>query len=65
MHLDHFLLICNAFVFPLKKQDFKKSCLDFDFISLIHSYVYMNIALCYQEFYFHVSCNRLVMPHSV
>ena len=38
--------MCNAFVFCLKKQDnFRKSCVDFNFISLIHSYVYIHIAL--------------------
>ena len=35
--------------FCLKKQDnFRKSCVDFYFISLIHSYIYIHIALCYQ-----------------
>ena len=47
--LYKFLLMCNAFVFLLKKQDtfffffFKKSCFDFDFIYFIHSYVYIYI----------------------
>ena len=51
--------MCNVFVFCLKKQYiyFFKSFVDFEFISLIHSYVYINIALCYQEFYLQVSCN--------
>ena len=37
----------------------KKSCVDFDFISLILSYVYIHIALCYQEFCLQDSCNNL------
>ena len=43
----NFLFMCNAFVFCLKKQDIflEKSCVDLDFISLIHSYVYIHIAL--------------------
>ena len=63
--LYNFLLIRNAFVFCLKKQGIKKSCVDFDFILLIHSYVYIHIAFCYQEFHLHDSCNSLAMPHSV
>ena len=65
--LYKFLFMSNAFVFCLKKQDifFRKSCVDFDFISLIHSYVYIHIALCYQEFYLQDSCNYLAMLHSV
>ena len=56
VRLYNFLFTCNAFVllfFCLKKQDicFRKSCVDFNFISLIHSYVYIHIALCYQELY--------------
>ena len=50
MLLYHFLLMCNAFTFDLKKQDiffFKKNYVDFDFISLIHSYVYIHIAIYY------------------
>ena len=31
---------------------FRKSCVDFNFISLIHSYVYLHIALCYQELFY-------------
>ena len=57
------LLLCNVFVFYMKKQDFflkKKSCVDFHFISLIHSYVYIHIALCYQELCLEDSCNNLV-----
>ena len=60
--------MCNAFACCLKKQDIfleKKSCVDFNFISLIHSYVYMHIALCYQELDLQDSCNNLAMPHSV
>ena len=34
-------------------------CVDFDFISLNHSYVYIHIALCYQELYLQDSCNNL------
>ena len=62
-----FLFMCNAFVFCLKKQDifFRKSCFDFNFISLIHSYVYIYIALCYQELYLKDSRNNLAGPHSV
>ena len=42
-HVVRFYIIsylCNAFVFCLKKQDIykKKSCVDFDFISLFRSY---------------------------
>ena len=55
----------NAFVFYLRKQDSFKSCVDFDFISRIHSYVYIHIALCYQEFCLQGSCNNLAMPHFV
>ena len=57
----------NAFVFCLKKQDifFRKSFVDFNFISPIHSYVYIHTALCYQELYLQDSCNNLAMPHSV
>ena len=54
MLLFNFQLMCKAFVFCLKKQDIflkKQCCVDFDFISLIHSYLFMHIALCYQEFY--------------
>ena len=43
----------------------EKSCVDFNFISLTHSYVYIHIALCYQELYLQDSCNSLAMPHSV
>ena len=60
--------MCNAFVFCLKKQDIfflEKKCFEFNFISLIHSYVYVHIALCYQELYLQDSCNNLVIPHSV
>ena len=64
--LYNFIVMCNAFVFCLKKQDnFRKSCVDFNFISLIHSYVYVHIALCYQELYLQDSSNNLAMPHSV
>ena len=59
----------HAFVlfFFLKKQDvcFRKSCVDFNFISHVHSYVYIHIALCYQELYFQDSCNNLAMPESI
>ena len=36
--------MCNAIVFSLKMQDIflEKSCVDFNFISLIHSYVIKN-----------------------
>ena len=62
--------MCNAFVFCLKKQDIffwggGGSCVDFNFITLIHSYVYLHIALCYQELYLQDSYNNLAMPHSV
>ena len=64
--LYKFLLMCNAFVFYLKKQDIKKrSCVDFDFISLIHYYVYTPIALCYQEFCLQESCNDLARTFSI
>ena len=38
--LNNFVFMCNAFVFCLKKQYFffRKSCADFIFKSLIHSY---------------------------
>ena len=47
--LYHFLIMCTAFVFDLKKQDIflVKNYVDFDFISLIHSYVYIHIELYY------------------
>ena len=64
MFLYNFLFMCNAFVFHLKKQDifFRNSCVDFNFISLIHSYVY--IALCYQELDLqNFSYNDLAMRH--
>ena len=57
--------MCNAFVAYLKKQDIKKSFVDFDFISLIHSYVYINIALCYQEFCLQDSCSNLACTFSI
>ena len=59
--------MCNAFVFYLKKQDIflKKSCVDFDFISLVFSYAYIHIALCYQEFCLQDSCYNLAMLNSV
>ena len=65
--LYNFLFMYNAFDFCLKKQDifFRKSFVDFNFISLIHSYVYIHIALCYQELYLQDSCKNLTMPHSV
>ena len=43
----------------------KKAVLILDFTSLIHLYVYIHIALCYQEFYLQGSCNDLAMPHTV
>ena len=44
----------------------KKSCADFNFISLIYYYVYIHIALCHQDLYLQDSCsNNLAMPHSV
>ena len=51
----------------MKKQDIflKKNCVDFNSISLIHSYGYTHLALCYQELYLQDSCNDLAMPHSV
>ena len=54
----------NASVFCLEKQDiyFIKKCVDFDFISLIHSYVYIHIVLLYQELYLQDSCNNVSMP---
>ena len=64
--LYKFVLMCNAFVFYLKKQDmFLKSCVDFDFISHIHSYVYIHIALCKQEFCLQDSCNNLACTFSI
>ena len=67
--LYNFLFTCNTFVVVvfLSKEDryfFRKKCVDFICISLIHSYVYIHIALCYQELYFKDSCNNLAMPHS-
>ena len=58
--------MCNAFVFCLKKQDIflEIAVLIFNFISLIHSYVYIHIALCNQELYLQDSCNNLAIPHS-
>ena len=54
----------NASVFCLEKQDiyFKKSCVDFDFISLIHSYFNIHIVLMYQELYLQDSSNNVSMP---
>ena len=54
--------MCNVFVFCLKKQDIflEKSCDDFNFISRTHSYVYIYMALCYQELYLQDSCNNLI-----
>ena len=51
--LYNFLFMRNAFVFCLKKQDIfgGNAVLILFFISLIHSYVYIHIALCYQELY--------------
>ena len=52
------------FVFCLKKQDIlflEKSCVDFNFISLNHSYVCIYIALYYQELYLQDSCNNLAI----
>ena len=43
--LYNFLLMGNAFVFYQKKQDIFLSFVDFDFILLIHSYVYIHSAL--------------------
>ena len=65
--LYNFLFKCNAFVFCLKKQDifFRKRCVDFYLISHTHSYVYIYIALCYQELYLQDSCNNLAISHSV
>ena len=68
--LYNFLFTCNTFCFfCLKKIGIffleKKNCVDFNCISLIHSHVYLHIALCYKELYFKDSCNNLAMPHSV
>ena len=42
----------NAFVFCLKKPDifFRKSCVDFNFISLIHYYVNIHIEKIVSEY---------------
>ena len=45
--LNNFLFMCNAFVFCLKKQ----YLFFLEKAVLIHSYVYIYIALCYQELY--------------
>ena len=65
--LYNFLFMCNAFVFCLKKQDIfsRKSCVDLNFIALIHFYNYIHIALCYQELYLQDSCNNLALRHSL
>ena len=64
--LYKFLLMCNAFVVYLKKQYiFLKSHVDFDFKSLIYSYVYIHIALYYQEFCLQDSCNNLACTFNV
>ena len=44
--------MCNAFFLSEEANFLKKKCfVDSNFISLIHSYVYIHIALCYQELY--------------
>ena len=64
--LYNFLFTCNAFVliFCLKKQNicFRKSCVDFNFILLIHSNCYIHITFCYQELYFQDSCTVIIWP---
>ena len=60
-HVLRFYIIsylCNAFVFCLKKQDlFKKSCVDFDFISLIRSYVLYTYSALLSK----MLCTRLLL----
>ena len=46
-----------VFVSKEAKYFFRKNCVDFNYISLIHSYVYIHIALCYQELYLQDTCN--------
>ena len=81
--LEPLLLTSSAFVYCLKKENIsgpyyskKKSCVDFDFIPLIHQVntlvslqfilmFYVHITLCYQGFHLQDSCNNLAIPHSV
>ena len=58
--LYNFLFMRNAYCFLSEEAGyfFRKSCVDFNFISLIHFYVYIHIALCYQELYIQDSCKN-------
>ena len=58
-----FSYLCVIHLFSIRRSKIfkKESCVDFDFISLIDSYVYIHIALCYQEFSLQDSCNNLAM----
>ena len=48
--------MCNAFVFCLKKEDiFLEKAVLIYFMPLVYSYVYIHIALCYQQLYLQVS----------
>ena len=60
--LHNFLLMCNAFVFYLKKQDIFKKKTMFILI-LYHLFILMFIYI--QRFIIQDSCNDLAMPHSV
>ena len=57
--------MCIAFVFFLKNQNILLEKAVLNFRSLIHSYVYIHIALCYQDLYLQESCHHLAMAHSV
>ena len=64
-YIISYLCVMHLFLSEEARLFFSKSCVDFNFISLIHSYDYIHIARCYQELYLQDSCNNLAMPHSV
>ena len=58
------LCVMHLFSAWRSKIFFRKSCVDFNFISLIHSYIYIHISLSYQELYLQDSWNNLARSHS-
>ena len=64
-YIISYLCVMHLFLSEEARYFFRKSCVDFNFISFIHSYVYIHFALCYQELYLQASFNNLAMPHSV
>ena len=64
-YIISYLYVMHLFLSEEARYFFRKSCVDFNIISLNHSYVYIHIALCYQELYLQDSCYNLAMPHSV